>query len=373
MSNSKEATAKFLAEVNKKFKKKYGADILFDGNQVGNFEPFPTGFPTFDWINSGIGGFPRGGMTLIHGLESTGKSTFVLESIRYAMELDENITALYLDVENALTTSFLQYKNLFPDRLTITPINSEDALIIAEDAIKQNVFDIIVVDSLAKLESEKVMEKEMGESGQRNRRSVMITEFLRRTSFILRQSKTALVCINQEIQNQNKKTPYDPDTVLPGGMQQKYSANLRIELKRSKVIKDGDTKIGYKVSMTSAKNKISNKEKAMTYLTYLYSKGFIRELSLLDFLETIGKVKKLTMGRYEFTDKALYSGTFRAGEMASIAKKIKEAYGMNLYQIEPPSDISYEKNEKFKDVIANDESPDKEPEEETLEEGTLDL
>jgi len=370
IQNSKEKAAAFLAETNKRFKKKYGANILYDGNEVGNFEPFKTGFPTFDWVNSGIGGFPRGGMTLIHGLESTGKSTFTLDAITHNMQYDENSMALYLDVENALTTDFLKYKNIFPDRLHVTPINSEDAFIIAEDAIKNNIYDIVVIDSLAKIESEKVMEKEMGESGQRNRRSVMITEFLRRTSFTLRQSHTALVCINQEIQNQNKKTPYDPDYVLPGGMQQKYSANLRIELKRSKVIKDGDVKLGYKVSLTSAKNKVSNKEKAMTYLTYLYSRGFVREFSLLDFLESVNKVKKLTMGRYEFIDKGIYGNTFRAGEIANITKKVKESLGINLYDIIPVADIDFVKNEESKDIAAADEVADKE---EILEEGTLEL
>jgi protein RecA len=345
----------FLVDVNKKYNSKYGGDVMYIGNDVENFNPFPTGFPTFDWINSGIGGFPRGGMTLIHGLESTGKSTFVLSAIHHAMSIDPNITVLYIDVENSMTKDFLKFRNIDPARFMLSPLNTEDALQTAEDAIKNDVFDLICIDSLAKMESDKMLEKDLGDSGQRNRRAVIITEFFRRITFILRKSNTALICINQEIDNQDRKTPYDPPTVLPCGKQQKYSANLRIELKRSKAIKQGEKKVGYLVSATSAKNKISGKEKAMTYLTYLYDKGFIREYSLVDYLNMIGYIEKKTMGRYEFVKKELYPNTFKPSDILKIVEQIKNDIGIDLYDIRPSDDIQFEINEEFKDVGTKDE------------------
>jgi recombination protein RecA len=306
-------------------------------------------------------------MTLIHGLESTGKSTFVLSAINYAMQVDPEINVLYIDVENSLTEDFLKFRNIDPSRFSLSPLNTEDGLQIAEEAIKNDVYDLICLDSLAKMESDKTLEKDLGETGQRNRRAVIITEFFRRITFILRRSKTALVCINQEIDNQDRKTPYDPPTVLPCGRQQKFSANLRIELKRSKAIKKGDVKVGYQVSFTSVKNKISNREKAMSKLTYLYDKGFIREFSLLDYLELIGYVVPKNMGRYEFAKKELYPNSFRPSEIFEIAETIKKNFGLNLYDLKPSDDVKFETNENYHEVLAKDElNAKKETREENL-------
>jgi recombination protein RecA len=346
MSDRLANVGKFLTKINAKFKKKYGADVLFLGNDAGDFKPYQTGFPTIDHLNCGIGGLPRGGMTLIHGLESTGKSTLVLESITNHMNANPESTALYIDVENALTKDFLKYKEAHPDRLSISPLNTEDAFIVAEEAIKGNIYDLICIDSLAKMESDKILEKEMGESGQRNRRASIITEFLRRISFVLRHSDTELVMINQEIENQNKKSPYDPDTVLPCGKQQVYSANLRIQLKRSKKIKNTQGMVaGYQVSFTNLKCKISNKERARTYLSYVYENGFIREYSLLDYLVAIGVVKALPRKMFEFVSKPLYSETFKASEIINIAKAIKDNAGLDLFLIPPPENFEYEKGD----------------------------
>jgi len=155
--------AEFLKKTNAKMKKEYGADVLYTGDDAGNFSPFPTGFPTIDNINSGIGGFPRGGITLIHGLESTGKTTLVLEAIRYAMNNDSNILGLYIDVENALTKEFLSFKGISPERLSLSNLNTEDALTIAKNAIADNIYDIIVIDSLAKLDSKNMMDGDVGD------------------------------------------------------------------------------------------------------------------------------------------------------------------------------------------------------------------
>jgi recombination protein RecA len=350
MSEKLKKSADFLKKMNEKHKKKYGASVLFKGDEVGEFAPYHTGFPTIDHINSGIGGFPRGGMTLIHGLESTGKSTLVLESIAYNMDRDPESNALYIDVENALTASFLRYKDIYGDRLDISPLNTEDGLNLAEQAIKANIYDIIVIDSLAKLESEKILEKDMGESAQRNRRAAIITEFLRRITFVLRQSNTALVCINQEIENQDRKTPYDPKTVVPCGKQQFFSANLRMQLRRSKKIKKSDgTVVGYEVEFTNLKCKISNKERARSKLHYFYDIGFMKELALLDYLVDIGYVKKLPRKLYEFSDKSIYSDTFKAKEILSIAESIKQTSDLDLFQVTPGEDFDYDVDETTAD------------------------
>jgi hypothetical protein len=172
----------------------------------------------------------------------------------------------------------------------------------------------------------------------------------------LRKSRTALICINQEIDNQERKTKYDPPTVLPCGRQQKYSANLRLELKRSKAVKRSDgTKLGFQMSVTSIKNKVSKNERAMSYLTYLYDRGFVREFSVVDYLEMIGYINKTTLGRYEFVKKEVYSNLFKAAEIVKIAKELRETQGIDLYSIRPSDDVVFEKNENIKDVLARDE------------------
>lgn len=331
--------AEFLKKVNAKMKKEYGADVMYAGNDAGNFAPYKTGFPTIDLINSGIGGFPRGGVTLLHGLESTGKTTLVLDAIKYNMDNDSSSVGLYIDVENALTEDFLKFRGIDPGRLTLTSLNTEDALTIAKDAIAQDIYDIIVIDSLAKLDSKNMMEGDLGDKKQRNQRARIITEFLRFISFTLRKSRAALVLINQEIENQNKKTPYDPDTVLPCGKQQVYSANLRLQIKRSKKIKKGEQVVGYMCSITSLKNKIAPYERAKTMLSYLYNRGFIREFSVLDFLEAIRMVTK-SMGYYTFMDQKYYAGKFRATEIVEILEGIQENFGIDFTRL-TPEDVEY--------------------------------
>jgi len=355
MTAKEEKIKKFLDKTNKTYKKKYGADVIYFGSEVQDFKPLKTGFPTFDYGNSGIGGFPRGGVTLIHGAESTGKSSFVLESFAFSQNVVEDFSALYIDVEGSLTKTFLEFKKINPSKITVTRLNCEDALAVAEDSLKENIYDAMCMDSLAKFESTNVLDKDINESVSRGARAKMLSEFFRRSIFILRSSNTALICINQEIENQNKKTPYDPPTILPCGKAQKFAANLRIELKRSKAIKDGEKKIGYKVSFTSIKNKISNKEKTMTYLTYLYDRGFVRELSLLDYLITIDYVKKLPMNRFEFVDKNLYPDPFKPGQMIAVANRIKEANNLDLFSIEPNESSLFEKNESAGDIPTSDE------------------
>lgn len=363
--NKAEKIADFLKKVNAKFVKEYGDSVLYKASDVGNFKPLQTGFANFDWINSGIGGFPRGGMTLIHGAESTGKTTFCLDAIKFAMDKDPDCRGLFIDVESSLTESFLDFKKIDKSRLEITCLNSEDAFVIAENALIADMFDFIIIDSLAKMESKKILDKEMGESAQRNRRAAIVTEFLRRITFTLRKSNTALILINQEIENQDP-SPWAPKTVLPCGKQQKYSANLRIELKRSTTLKDGEKKIGYKVNATSLKNKISANEKALTSLTYLYDRGFVREIALVDYLEEIGMITALHGKRYEFKEKNWYTQTFKVGEINKIAAKIHNEFGVDLYSIAPSDSFVFKKNENASDV-GTDEADTKEVKEEEVE------
>lgn len=351
-----EKIASFLSSINKKYAKEYGDSVLYKATSVGNFKPFPTGFPNFDWINSGIGGFPRGGMTLIHGAESTGKTTFCLDAVRFAMDRDPEVRGLFIDVESSITEDFLKFKKIDVARMDLTCLNSEDAFNVAEKAISDDIYDFVIIDSLAKMEAKKILDKEMGESGQRNRRAAIITEFLRRITFILRRSNTALILINQEIENQDP-SPWAPKTVLPGGKQQKYSANLRIELKRSTTLKDGEKKIGYKVNVTSAKNKVSANEKALTELTYLYDRGFVREIALVDYLVEIGMLNALAMKRFEFKEKNWYDKPFKVGEINKIYKEIKENLKIDLYDIKPSDSFKFKVNEEYKD--ADDEVKEK--------------
>lgn len=358
-----ERCANFLKKTNTKFQKSYGANVLYRSSEVGNFKPLPTGFPNIDWINSGIGGLPRGGMTLIHGAESTGKTTLCLDSIRYALDQDPNCNGLFIDVENSLTESFLKFKKIDTSRVQVTPLNTEDALVIAENAIVDDIYDFIIVDSLAKLDSKAILDKDLGEKGQRNRRAAIITEFLRRTTFVLRKSNTALILINQEIDNQDPQ-PFAPKKVLPGGNQQKFSANLRLELKRRKTLKDGEKKIGYTCDVTSLKNKICGNEKAMSTMTYLYDRGFVREISLVEYLEDIGMVVALPRKVYKFKESNWYPDEFKIGHINKIVEHIKSSMGINLFDIKPSDNFVFKKNENAEEIASDvEDSTEKEPEE----------
>jgi protein RecA len=356
----------FMAKYNKQLQKKYGANVLYLAREVEDYEPFRTHFPTFDWMNSGIGGFPRGGMTLVHGPESCGKSTFVVESIANEFSYNPDSLGLYIDAENTMTKAYFKRKKIDVDRLALTPMNAaEDALTIAKDAIRENIYDIVVIDSLAKLDSQVIIDNDIGEKAQRNRRAVLLTEFFKTISLMLRNSKTALVCINQEVINQDP-SPWAPKKLLPGGEQQRYSANLRIEVKRSKALKDGDRHIGYRTRFTTLKSKISTSERVISEMIYLLDRGFMRDFSLLEYLLKINYLKSLPQKRYEFKDKQMYPEKFKPSEMNKIVNYVLETHGINLFDIEPDDQIKFDKDESYDedknlgtddagDIIAEDE------------------
>jgi len=358
MDNKLSKIEKFMAKANKKMKKEYGANVLYSGDGVGNFSPYRTGFPTIDNVNSGIGGFPRGGVTLIHGLESTGKTTLVLEAIKYNMSINPDSTAFYLDVENALTEDFLEFKGIDSSRITLSSLNTEDGLTLAKDAIAENVYDILVIDSLAKLDSKNMIEGDMGDKKQRNQRARIITEFLRFITYTLRNSNTALILINQEIENQDRKNKFEPKTVLPCGKQQVFSANLRLQITRQKRINKTVDKlkipVGYVARIVSLKNKISKNERAVTTISCLYDRGFIREISHIDYLMMTGVIEK-TGKLYKFKNSEYYPDPFKTGEVMEILSSIQDMMGVNVLELaQETADIEFE-TDKDIEVVDDDE------------------
>lgn len=359
----------FIEKYNKQLQKKYGANVLYMAREVEDYEPFRTHFPTFDWMNSGIGGFPRGGITLVHGPESCGKSTFTVEAIANEFSYNPEAIGLYVDVENTMTKQYFKSKKIDVDRLALTPMNAaEDVLSMVKNAIREDIYDIIVIDSLAKIDSQVIIDGDVGEKAQRNRRAVLLTEFFKHISLMLRKSKTALVCINQEVINQDP-SPWAPRKILPGGEQQRYSANLRIEVKRAKALKDGDKHIGYRTRFTTLKSKISTSERVISEMIYLLDRGFMRDFSLLEYLLKINYIKALPQKRYEFIDKNLYPEKFKPSNMNKIVNYVLETHGINLFDLEPDDQIKFDKDESYDEDknLGTDEIETPAEEEETAE------
>lgn len=360
----------FIEKYNKQLQKKYGANVLYMAREVEDYTPFRTHFPTFDWMNSGIGGFPRGGITLVHGPESCGKSTFTVEAIANEFSYNPEAVGLYVDVENTMTKQYFKSKKIDVDRLVLTPMNAaEDVLSMVKNAIREDIYDIIVIDSLAKIDSQVIIDGDVGEKAQRNRRAVLLTEFFKHISLMLRKSKTALVCINQEVINQDP-SPWAPRKILPGGEQQRYSANLRIEVKRAKALKDGDKHIGYRTRFTTLKSKISTSERVISEMIYLLDRGFMRDFSLLEYLMKINYLKALPQKRYEFVDKNLYPEKFKPSSMNKVVNYVLETHGINLFDIEPDDQIKFDKAESYDEDknLGTDEVDEKDVETDTEEE-----
>jgi recombination protein RecA len=203
----------------------------------------------------GIGGIPRGRITEIYGPEASGKTTLALQAIATAQS--QGLTAVFIDAEHALDTTYAQRLGINVDDLIVSqPDYGEQALEIAEMLIRSNAVDIIVIDSVAALVPKAEVDGEMGDThiGLQAR---LMSQALRKLTPVVHRSKTALIFINQIRQNINAMA-FANKEVTSGGNALKFYASLRIDVRKIQSIKDksGDVR-GNKVLVKMAKNKMA--------------------------------------------------------------------------------------------------------------------
>ncbi len=328
---AKKEREKALDNAVKRIEKQFGqGSIMRLGDAKAlNVESIPTGALPLD-LALGVGGIPRGRIIELYGNESSGKTTLALHMIAEAQ--NEGGIAAFIDAEHALDPKYSENLGVNIDELLISqPNNGEEALEIAEALVRSNAIDLVVIDSVAALVPKAELEGEMGDShvGLQAR---LMSQAMRKLSGAISKSDTACVFINQ-IREKVGVMFGNPETT-PGGRALKFYSSVRIEIRRSQTIKDGDDIIGSHARVKVVKNKVAPPFRK-TEFDIMYGTGISQAGCILDMGVETGVVDRAGSW-YSYGEERLGQGRENCKEflnenkdiMNEIENEIKEKVGL---------------------------------------------
>src|SRR5579859_5451857 len=266
----------------------------------------------------GVGGFPRGRVIEIYGPESGGKTTLTLHVIAEAQKLGGQ--AAFIDAEHALDPVYARKLGVDVDNLLVSqPDNGEQALEIAETLIRSGGVDIVVVDSVAALVPKAELEGDMGDP-QMGLQARLMSQALRKLTAVTAKSRACLIFINQ-IREKIGVMFGNPETTT-GGRALKFYASLRLDVRRSTLIKEGDRAVGAKSKIKFVKNKLAppftEAEPDM-----IYGRGFSQVDDLVRVAEIAGILEK-SGSWLSYKGERLGQGKENAAEMLALSPDIAQ-------------------------------------------------
>lgn len=269
---------KALEDTFKQIEKQFGkGSIMKLGEKVyDNMEVIPTGSLSLD-IALGVGGYPKGRIIEIYGPESSGKTTFALHAIAQAQK--EGGYAAFIDAEHALDPKYAKALGVDVDNLILSqPDTGEQALEIAEQLVRSNAIDIVVIDSVAALVPKVEIDGDMGDShvGLQAR---LMSQAMRKLSGVISKTNTVAIFINQ-IREKVGVMFGSPETTS-GGRALKFYSTIRLDIRRVEGIKQGDSIIGNLTRIKVVKNKVAAPFKTVE-VDLIYGQGVSRYGEILD-------------------------------------------------------------------------------------------
>ncbi len=248
------AKMKALQATIDKIEKDYGKGTIMKlGDQPQwDVQVIPSGSIALDHA-LGVGGYPRGRIIEIYGPESSGKTTLAIHAIAQAQK--QGGIAAMIDAEHAFDRTYAKALGVNLDTLLISqPDNGEQALEIADNLIRSGAVDIVVIDSVAALTPKAEIEGEMGDN-KVGLQARLMSQALRKLTANIAKTNTCCIFINQ-LREKIGVMFGNPETTT-GGNALKFYASVRLDIRKTTQLKDGDEALGNRARVKVVKNKMA--------------------------------------------------------------------------------------------------------------------
>jgi recombination protein RecA len=302
---------------------------LGDEALIKDIPTISTGSLSLD-LALGIGGLPRGRIVEIYGPEASGKTTLALQVVAEAQK--EGGACAYIDAEHALDMGYARKLGVKAEDLLVSqPDNGEQALEITDTLVRSGAIDVIVIDSVAALTPRAEIEGEMGEP-QMGLQARLMSQALRKLVGTISRSRTLVIFINQ-VRMKIGVMFGNPETTT-GGNALKFYASVRLDIRRTGSVKQGEDVVGNRTKVKVVKNKVAPPFKEAEF-DILYGSGVSKEGELVDIGAEQGIIEK-SGAWYSFSGERIGQGRENAKEYLKehpeisheIEARVREKFGL---------------------------------------------